>query len=146
MIDPVNQAMAFNPVFIFPAVVLMVAALLLWLEVRSWRGAACRETPGKERDHRRRRFRRRMQAGGMLAVVAGLMFAGLLVEPMRYPSSYVWIWVAVFVLVVWLILLALADAAVSLLRGHQAAQDLLEEQAKLEAALRSKSRRPKSPP
>jgi hypothetical protein len=124
---------------IVPIAVLTVAAVLLVWEVRSWRAARGGQLPPDERDYRRRRFRRRVQADGMLAVVAVLMLAGSLVEPTGYPSTYVGIWVGVFVLVVWLILLALADAAVSLHHGQKARQELLAEQAKLEAELRSRT-------
>ena len=92
-----------------------------------------------------RRFRRRVQADVMLVLIAVLMGAGSLVEPAAHPSTYVGIWVGVFVLVLWLILLAMADAAVSLHRGQQAKQELLAEKAKLEAELAARPRRPKSP-
>jgi hypothetical protein len=127
-------------ILIVPCLVLAVAAVLLGWELRGWRAARREALPAEERDHRRRRFRRRMQANGMLAIVAVLMAAGSVVSWERYPSTYVSIWVAVFVLVVWLILLALADAAVSLHRGRRAQQHLLAEQARLEAEVRSNAR------
>jgi hypothetical protein len=82
-----------------------------------------------------------MQANGMLAVAGALMLVGSLLEPRQYPSTYVGIWVAVFILVLWLILLALADALVSLHRGQRARHAQLAEQAKLEAELRTKAER-----
>jgi hypothetical protein len=128
-----------------PLCVLAVAAVLLGLELRSWHAARRSEFTSEERDYRRRRFRRRVQADGMLAVVAILMGVGSLLDPARHPSTYVGIWVGVFVLVLWLILLALADAAVSLHRGQQAKQELLAEKARLEADLAPKPRGPSSP-
>jgi hypothetical protein len=125
-----------------PLCVLAVAAVLLGLELRSWLAARRANLAGEEYGYRRRRFRRRMQADGMLAVVAILMGVGSLLDPARYPSTYVGIWVGVFVLVLWLILLALADAAVSLHRGQQAKQELLAERARLEAEIAAKPRGP----
>ncbi len=119
-----------------PLCVLAVAAVLLGLELRSWRHAQCADLPPEERDHRRRRFRRRMQANGMLAVVAALMLTGLLVDPGQHRWTYVGIWVAVILLVLWLILLALADALVSLHRGRRAHHELLIERARLEAEVK----------
>ncbi len=132
-------------ILIVPLSVLAVAAVLLGLEVRSWRAARRAPLTPEEHDYRRRRFRRRIQADGMLAIVAVLMLAGSLVEPVHYPSTYVGIWASVFLLVLWLVLLALADAAVSLHRGHQAQQDLLAEKARLEAELGPEPRRPDAP-
>jgi hypothetical protein len=130
---------------IFPLGVLAVAVVLLAVELRGWRAARRRELSSEELDYRRRRFRRRVQADVMLALVAVLMGAGSLIEPARYPSTYVGIWAGVLVLVLWLILLALADAAVSLHHGQQDKAELLAERTKLEADLAARSRRPDAP-
>ncbi len=125
-------------ILIVPLCVLAVAAVLLGWELRSWRRAQRDALPPEERDHRRRRFRHRMQANAMLAVVAALMFTGLSIEPGEHRWTYIGIWAAVVLLVLWLILMALADALVSLHRGRRARQELLIEQAKLEAEVRAR--------
>ena len=122
-----------NALQLFPAALLLIALGWMYWHVRSWREVRAEDLEDAERQFQWRRFRRRMQASGMLALLAVAMAVGLALPPKRYPVLYVWYWYAVVFLVFWLCLLALADLIASRAHYTRLKRDYRVEQAKLAA-------------
>lgn len=92
--------------------------------------------PAREREHLKKRYRRRMQTSTMVGFVGIAILAGRLF-PAEDPSIVtVFYWAGVALLVLWMALLALADMIAT--RVHYGAQrrKFDGERAKLEAQLR----------
>ena len=92
-------------------VILVAAALWLvqahrqhWQEVDT-----AQELPSRERDHLRRRYRRRMQTSTMLGFVGVAILAGRLFPPDDPSLVTIFYWAGVALLVFWMALLALGD-------------------------------------
>lgn len=103
-------------ILVFPAVLFGLALGLMAWHVGAWRAVRDREKDEIERQFQWRRFRRRMQASGMLGLVAVAAAVGLLVPKERQPSLFVYVWFGVFLVTMWILLLALADALAT--RSH----------------------------
>jgi UDP-N-acetylmuramyl pentapeptide phosphotransferase/UDP-N-acetylglucosamine-1-phosphate transferase len=118
------------------ALVLTSAALISWhLRMRSvWQE---QEMPDRERDFRRRQFRRRIQTSAMLGVLGVAIFVGQLlmgrVHWVLFPIIY---WSCVLLLVLWLALLAVADMVATNFYYSREKSEFAAEQAKLQAELR----------
>jgi uncharacterized membrane protein YesL len=86
-------------------------------------------------EHFRKRYYRRTQASGMMALIGILMIVGLLFITKDHKLLFGFYWMFVLVLTFWLILLALGDA-VSIATYSRSAQTRLNEQRRiLEAEL-----------
>ncbi len=95
---------------LLPLIVFLIAAGLLWWHMREWREAQECNLDDNERRFRARRFRRRMQASGMLALIGVAIAGGQTIDARQHPSLFVYFWFGVIVLVFWTCALALADA------------------------------------
>lgn len=82
---------------------------LMW-ECRVWRRYGAQADLPADRDHFRRRYRRRL-VGSALLVACGLaVFVGSnLLEPKRWPRLTAWFWIGVMLLLLWLLAVAAAD-------------------------------------
>jgi hypothetical protein len=88
-----------------------------------------------ERLFQLRRFRRRMQASGMLAVAAVALTVGMAIPRDRYPSLFVFFWCGVMLLVVWMLLLAVGDAVSTSLHANRLRREHRIETARLKAEM-----------
>jgi 4-hydroxybenzoate polyprenyltransferase len=120
---------------VFPTVLFFGAAALLAWHMRTWRAVQENERDQAERDFQWRRYRRRMQASGMLALVAVAMAVGVEIPWRRFPSLYVYYWCGVVLLLFWLCALAIADMVATRARFWRLRREHLVEQAKLSAQL-----------
>jgi hypothetical protein len=114
-----------------------VAAMMVW-HVRAWRTLQQLELDNEEFDYRRRQYRRRMQTSAMFGLLAIALGAA---NPLLSLFDAAWFvityWCVSLLLVCWIILLALVDMwATQHHFGRQQQQVLLEE-AKLKAEVRS---------
>jgi hypothetical protein len=118
-------------------VLLLAAAALMVMHLRTWRKAQEGELDPVEFDFRRRQFRRRMQTSAMLALTAAVVFAGVLLTPWVGALWFGLLFVGIVVLLlVWILLLALADAVATKYHFGRLRRDVVIEQAKLQAKLR----------
>jgi len=99
---------------LFPAGLLTLGAVLIAWNVLGWRRWR-NEPPSLERDFRRRQFRRRIQASGLLTLMAPAVYFGQRIDRGQDPSRFVFWWCGLAGLVLWLVLLALADALSTLI-------------------------------
>ncbi|MGE0607382.1 MAG: hypothetical protein AB7O62_09835 [Pirellulales bacterium] len=110
---------------LLPLTVFLIAAGLLWWHQREWHQANARPLDDADRLFHARRYRRRMQASGMLALIGVALAGGQSMDIRQNPSLYVYFWFGVIGLVLWACALALADAlsthlhAARGLRQHQ---------------------------
>ena len=139
--------------FVGPVVGLLLLAfglgLMRW-HVVGWQAQRDEEQlSDRERNRYYRRFRRRMQTSGMLALL-GLMIAvgDALVPWQRFPNLFV-VWIGLMLLLVlWIILLALGDLASTTAHSRHELARVRQEQRALELRLeelkgrRSNGRRP----
>ena len=98
---------------LFPALVTALAVTMLLVHRRSWRALQSRPLDARERDYHRRRFRRRVQASALLALVGPALFVGYHIPPRELPWLFVGYWTGVTLVTVWIGLLALGDAVAS---------------------------------
>ena len=121
---------------LFSLSLLVVAGAWIVSHLKSWRAARGRQDLSEaERLFLGRRFRRRMQASSMLALLALAVFAGQMIPYRRYPSLFVWFWFGVLLLVIWVFLLALADALANRQHLRELQRDRLVAEAQLRAEL-----------
>jgi hypothetical protein len=116
---------------------LLCAAGLMVLHVRTWRRVRQQEPKPDDLDYHRRQYRRRMQASAMLGLTAVAVWVGQLVisriDSKLVGSAY---WGAVLLMVGWVGLLAAADVLATKHHFTRLRQTYLVEQAKLHAELR----------
>ena len=92
---------------------------------------------GRERDFRRRQYRRRMQTSAMLGILGLAILVGQLLLD-RADSSMLLLayWCGVIAMVVWIALLALADMTATSFHYVREKNDTVVEQARLKNELR----------
>lgn len=90
----------------------------------------------RDRDHLRRRHRRRMQTSTMLGAVGVAILAGRLFPPEDPSVVTLLYWVGVTLLVLWMALLALADMIATRVHIGSQRRKVVNERVKLEAQLR----------
>jgi hypothetical protein len=83
-----------------------------------------------DRRHFHRRYRRRMQASGLIVLIGALLIVGLLVITKEQKLLFGVFWLGVLLLTFWLILLAVGDA-LSIAAYSRSAQARLNEQRKI---------------
>lgn len=93
-----------------PALLAAGALGLIASHVAAWRRAQRENLPPRDLEFRRRQFRRRVQASGMLALAAVGLGVGQLIPWREWPSMYVGFWFGTAVLLLWIVALALGDA------------------------------------
>ncbi len=123
-------------VVLFPLLVVCLGLGLIYSHVDGWRAAKESGLSAGNLDFQWRRFRRRVQASGMVVLLGAALAAGQLISPRRHPSLFVYFWAGVFLLAVWVVLLALADAVSSRQHLTRLRHQQLIETAKLQAELR----------
>lgn len=98
--------------------VVIAGLLLMRSHVQSWsRQQEDPELDDRDRRHLRRRFRRRMQASGLLTVIGVMIPIGDIESVFRAaPVIFAVYWFVVIALVMWVALLALGDLAAT--RAH----------------------------
>jgi hypothetical protein len=116
---------------------LLCAAGLMLLHVRTWRRVRQQALQPDELDYHRRQYRRRMQASALLGLTAVAVFVGQLavsrIEATLAAFAY---WGAVLLMVGWVGLLATADVLATRQHFTRLRQSYLIEQAKLHAEIR----------
>lgn len=119
--------------------VAMVGAALWLIHVHweHWQEAdADTSLSPRDRDHLKRRHRRRMQTSTMFGVVGIAIFAGRLF-PLDDPSVPAFLyWTGVLLLVLWMALLAMADIVATRVHFNVQRRKAEGERARLEAKLR----------
>jgi hypothetical protein len=125
--------------FLFPLMIMLLAAGLLFWHVRSWRSE--QQEHGAELDFARRKFRRRVQTTGMLALLAVGLCLGQLIPRNERPTLFVVFRFAMLLILAWMVLLALGDLTVS--RQHLA--HLNRERRIAEAQLKAELERLRGP-
>lgn len=121
--------------------VLLSALGLIGWHVRAWHRWELQDLSPRERDYRRRQFRRRVQTSAMLALLGlGLFLGRWLMEFPVPPFWKVLYWSGLLLLLFWMGLLAGADAVATRLHFGRLHQDYLLEQTRLQAELRRAKR------
>jgi hypothetical protein len=116
---------------------LLCAAGLMTLHVRTWRRARRQELQSDDLDYGRRQYRRRMQTSAMLGLLAVAIFVGQLVTARIESKLFVFgYWGGVLLLVVWVALLAVVDLLATKHHFSRMRHTYLVEHAKLQAELR----------
>ena len=118
-----------------PLLLLLCAAALMGMHVRTWRTFQQRPMDPAEQDYHGRQFRRRMQSSGMLGVLAVAIFVGQLISNVASPVILFAFWGAVALMVVWVAMLAVADILATKYYYGRLRRDCLIERAKLQARL-----------
>ncbi len=127
----------FWTVGLFSLAVLLVALGLIWWHVSAWQAWQRLAVAPRERDYRRRQFRRRMQTSTMLGILAVGIFLGRWLLEFSIPPLWQGIyWSGLVFLLLWMGLLAGVDAIATRLHFGRMRQDCLLEQTRLQAELR----------
>ena len=135
--------MKFLPSALFSLMLLLFSGVLMLMHWRSWKAFQQENLPQMERDYRRRQYRRRMQASGMIGIVGIALFVGVAfflgreslipwIEDIVLIVSY---WFAVLLITVWMALLALVDVWATRRYLTRICENDLMEQTKLHADL-----------
>lgn len=120
---------------ILGSVLLVVAVGLIAWHVSDRRKQRQADFAPRERDYRRRQFRRRMQVGVMVGLVGLGILLGSWLDGTEHPNLFVYVWVGTMGLILWIILLAAGDmAATGAFFAEQRRQQLIQT-AKLRAEL-----------
>jgi hypothetical protein len=135
--------MKFLPSVLFSLLLLLVSGVLMLTHWRSWNAFRQQEQPQSEFDFRRRQFRRRMQASGMIGIVGITLFIGVafflgresLIPWFEDPVVIFVYWAAVVLITVWMVLMALVDIWASQRYVNRILEDDLFEQTKLHAEI-----------
>jgi hypothetical protein len=98
---------------LFPALVTALALTMLIVHRRAWRALQSRSLDACEFDYHHRRFRRRVQASSLLALVGPALVVGHRIPPREWPWLFVGYWILVVLVTAWIGLLALGDAVAS---------------------------------
>lgn len=109
-------------------------ALVAW-HWSSWRTAQAADLPAAELDYRRKQFRRRTQASGMLAIAAAALIVGQFIPWRERPSLYVWFWCGTALLLVWVVALAVGDLLATRVHFRHLFRERSEARAALHAEL-----------
>lgn len=105
---PLNSAW-----LLFPVVVTALALVLLVVHRRSWRMLQERSLDACEHDYHYRRYRRRVQASSLLALIGPALFVGYCIPPRELPWLFIGYWMVVILITAWIGLLAFGDAVAS---------------------------------
>ena len=127
--------MSIISLYLFPLLLLVLSAVLIYWNVRSWRIVQREQGEAADVAFHRRQFRRRIQASGMLALLAVALCVGQLIPHERRPSLYIFFWFGVFLLVMWTMLLAIGDMVVNRQRLTRFQRERRIEEARLNAEL-----------
>ncbi len=123
---------------------LTIAGLLMMRShLRAWREQKVDpELHAEDRSFLKRRFRRRMQASGLLAIIGVMIPLGDVVRlSVKSPGIFAAYWIVVLLLVMWMFMLAIGDMALTNLHTTVALNRIRAEQRQLEqkaAALKAK--------
>lgn len=120
---------------LFPLAIAALGVFLLLSHRRLWRRVRAQAIEPRELAFQRRRYRRRMQTSGILAVLGIAMFGGQWIAADKHPSLFVFFWCAVALLAVWAMALALADVIATRLHLKCQLRRRIVERAKLQAEL-----------
>ena len=126
------------PNLIFATVLFAIAALLMLQHEWTWRKVLRNEKDQREVDFARRQYRRRVQTSGLIGVVAIAIALSGWVEQSTVALFF---WLGVALVVVWILLLALADWAISYAHFQRIHKRHLAEHAALQAELKAELER-----
>ncbi len=122
---------------LFSLFLLAVSAWLMISHLRSWRRHQGQDLDAEDFDYRRRQFRRRMQTGAMLGILAVALGVGQpLTEWLHSAWFFVAFWIGVLLVVCWVALLAVVDVWATKHHFGRLQHRWLVEQAKLESEVR----------
>ncbi len=125
----------FGWTILFPAIIFLVALALIASHIRAWRIVESGRADPIEREHRRRQFRRRMQASTLLAVVALGLSAGQIIPSDRFPSLFVFYWSLVALSMLWLTAIAMTDVVATVFHVGRIRRRQESQRTRLEAEL-----------
>lgn len=115
-------------ILLLPGLVISgLGSLMMWSHYRTRVSQSGEIRDAFEESHLARRFRRRMQASGLLVVLGILISGGQLIDGREMPALFGIYWLFVLFLTFWVILLALGDAA-SILSYSKLSQGKLNQQ------------------
>lgn len=118
----------------------VLLAASLWLIWWHWERLAAVESDekleGRERDHLRRRYRRRIQTSTLLGVVGVAILGGRLFPPDQARLANVIYWFCLTLLVLWMALLGVADIIATRLYFGRLRRNVEIQRTALEAQLR----------
>ena len=124
-------------------VVFLTGVLLLWTHIRAWRGQ--KHDPSLEaadREHYHRRYRRRMQTSGMIALLGILIPLGDAVIPWREaPAMFAVYWGMLLLLAFWVGVQGLGDLFSTGAHSRAALARIREQQRELQQQLAKSKRR-----
>jgi len=131
------------PSALFSLVLLAVSGVLMLAHWRRWNACRQQELPQAEYDYRRRQYRRRMQASGMIGIVGAALFVGVSfflggesLVPFIEDEVVIFVfWTAVVLITMWTGLLALVDVWASQRYVNRILEADLLEQTKLHAEM-----------
>ncbi|MEX0938000.1 MAG: hypothetical protein WDZ59_09060 [Pirellulales bacterium] len=93
-------------VFVSAMLLIVSAGLILW-HLIEWRKVGAPAQAGRYRDFVWRRFRRRVQASGLIGVIGLMILASRWIDDRRLELAW---WLAILLFLFWLLLMALGDA------------------------------------
>jgi hypothetical protein len=124
------------PTILFSLLLLLVAGVLMLVHWRRWKAFQREELPPAEHDYRRRQFRRRMQASGMIGIVGiALVFGDTFIVWFNDWVVTVVFWAAVLLVTIWIALLAMVDIWATRAYIDRIYENDILEQTKLQAEL-----------
>ncbi|MBD3673740.1 MAG: hypothetical protein HUJ26_09475 [Planctomycetaceae bacterium] len=120
---PTDWAMVLLPVFLISG----LGVTMMWFHYSSRKADAETDHDELEMRHLATRYRRRMQASGILVLLGGMISGGQFLDGQAMPGFFGLYWLFVLFMTFWVILLALGDAA-STLSYSKVAQNKLKQQ------------------
>jgi uncharacterized membrane protein len=89
---------------------IVLAMLLIWNHLRSWRAWRDRPMDAAERDYRTSKFRRRTHLASLLGLIGVVMLIGYCVDPAVYPRLAAAVWMGVLLITLWMIGVGIFEA------------------------------------
>ena len=142
--DDVNNVNSWIPALVVGAILLVIGFGMMFFHYRSWQRQQEDDSLDEfDREHYLKRFRRRMQTSGLLALMGILIPFGdapfFWNQRDQFLSSIFWL--IVLVMLMWIILLAVGDLTSSRMHGNVALARLRQRQRELEAQVAELKRR-----
>ena len=124
------------------AALLLVAAGLIFWNLRQWRSIRPESLAENEYGYRWRQFRRRIQTSAMLGLAGAAFFAGdLLHEWIDSDLFFLIYYLALLLLILWIVALAVVDVWATKFYYDRLRNKYFNEKLKLEAELRRRQAR-----
>jgi hypothetical protein len=95
---------------LIPGLVTALAVVMIVGHRRAWEAQRGRRLEPGDQRYLARRYRRRMQASSLLALLGPALFVGHRISPQQLPRLFVGYWIGVALVTIWIGLLAAGDA------------------------------------